>query len=199
MNVSYVDFLTPMQWLSLAILVSLFVVFFYVYQHRKSDAFLLKKVLKKHAVASLKDAVLYDGVDSYLFADDVLLLQGRILIVKRDESQGYIFGASNIHEWTCVKNHATSKFNNPLEKVGHFVTQVKQECGFDDVMGCVLFGSQATFPKGVPEHVLQIARLEADIENLVGGEANHEQAEQAWVKLMTMVEKDKHEVGQVHS
>jgi len=151
--------------------------------------------LKEHTCENMKDAVLFDGVDSYLFADDVLLLQGKILIVKRDESQGYIFGASNIHEWTCVKNHVTGKFNNPLEKVGHFVTQVKQECGFDAVVGCVLFGSQATFPKGVPDGVLQMQMLADDLKKLQDDKQQHDAAKAAWDKLTQMVARDKNEVS----
>jgi hypothetical protein len=195
MDTSYLDFLTQTQWLSMGGAVLLMIVLFFVYKHTKSDAWLLKKALKQHGIESIKDAVLFDGVDSYLFADDVLLLQGKILIVKRDESQGYIFGASNIHEWTCVKNHVTSKFNNPLEKVGHFVTQVKQECGFEGVYGCVLFASQATFPKGVPDGVLQMQMLADDLEKLQGEKQQHDAAKEAWDKLMEMIERDKREVS----
>ncbi|WP_038248394.1 hypothetical protein [Ghiorsea bivora] len=195
MDLSYFYFLMPMQWFGLAIATLLFIAFYLVYRHRKSDAWLLKTALKAHTCESMKDAVLFDGVDSYLFADDVLLLQGKILIVKRDESQGYIFGASNIHEWTCVKNHVTGKFNNPLEKVGHFVTQVKQECGFGAVVGSVLFGSQATFPKGVPDGVLQMQMLADDLEKLQGDKQQHNAAKAAWDKLRQMVARDKSEVS----
>lgn len=195
MNMSYFDFLTQTQWLSMAGAVLVLIACFFVYKYIKSDAWLFKKALKHHAVESIKDAVLFDGVDSYLFADDVLLLQGKILILKRDESEGYIFGASNIHEWTCVKNHVTGKFNNPLEKVGHLVTQVTQECGFDGVYGYVLFGSQATFPKGVPDGVLQIQMLAGDLEKLQGDKQQHEAAKVAWDKLTQMVARDKSEVA----
>jgi len=194
MDIPYIDVLLPIQWLGLAAIVLLIVALYFLYRHTKSDAWLLKKALKQHTIESIKNAVLFDGVDSYLFADDVLLLQGQILIVKRDESQGYIFGASNIHEWTCVKNHVTGKFNNPLEKVGHFVTQVKQECGFDGVVGCVLFGSRAEFPKGVPDGVLQMQMLADDLEKLQGDKQQHDAAKAAWDKLMQLVERDKSEV-----
>jgi len=195
MDTSYFDFFTQTQWLSMAGAVLVLMMCFFVYKHIKSDAWLLKKAMKHHVIERMKDAVLFDGVDSYLFADDVLLLQGKILIVKRDESQGYIFGASNIHEWTCVKNHVTGKFNNPLEKVGHFVTQVKQECGFDGVYGYVLFGSQAAFPKGVPDGVLQMKILADDLEKLQGDKQQHEAAKAAWDKLTQMVARDKSEVS----
>ena len=172
----------------------LIIVLIVVYKHIKSDDWLLKKAWKEHAKESIQGAVLFDGVDSYLFADDVVLLQGSILIVKRDESEGYIYGASNIHEWTCVKNHVTGKFNNPLEKIGYFVTQVKQECGFDAVYGCVLFGSQATFPKGVPDGVLQMQALADDLQKLQGDDEQQEAAKVAWDKLKPMVAWDKSKV-----
>ena len=194
MNMSYFNMITPAQWLSIAGVVLVIAVFVLIYKHIKSDVWLLKKALKQHVIESIKDAVLFDGVDSYLFADDVLLLQGKILIIKYDESQGYIFGASNIHEWTCVKNHVTGKFINPLEKVGHFVTQVKQECGFDGVLGCVLFGSQAEFPKGVPDGVLQMKMLANDLEKLQDEKQNHGTAKEAWDKLVQLVERDQSEV-----
>ncbi len=194
MDISYFDFLMPIHWFALATVVLFFIALYLFYRHRKSDAFLLKKAWQEHSCEHMKDAVLFDGVDSYLFADDVVLLQGKILIVKRDESQGYIFGASNIHEWTCVKNHVTGKFNNPLEKVGHFVTQVKQECDFDAVIGCVLFGSQATFPKGVPDGVLQMPMLADDLEKLKGDKQQHDAAKAAWDKLTQMIAHDKTKV-----
>ncbi|HIP06474.1 MAG TPA: hypothetical protein EYG66_01200 [Mariprofundaceae bacterium] len=194
-NTTYFDFLTQTQWLSMGGAVLLIIVLIVVYKHIKSDDWLLKKALEEHAKENIKAAVLFDGVDSYLFADDVVLLQGSILIVKRDESQGYIYGASNIHAWTCVKNHVTGKFNNPLEKIGHFVTQVKQECGFDAVYGCVLFGSQAEFPKGVPDNVLQMQTLADDLQKLQGETGQHEAAKAAWDKLMHMVARDKGEVS----
>ena len=190
MNMTYLNMITPAQWLSMGGVTLLIA----VYKHIKSDARLLKKALKQHVIGIMKDAVLFDGVDSYLFADYVLLLQGKILIIKRDESQGYIFGAGNIHEWTCVKNHVTGKFNNPLERVGHFVTQVKQECGFEGVQGCVLFGSQAEFPKGVPDGVLQINVLHEDMEKRTADKSQHPAAKEAWDKLMQLVERDKSEV-----
>ncbi len=168
-----------------------------VYKHFQSDAHILKQALKKYAKAVEKDVVLFDGVDSYQFADYLVLLQGKIVVIKLDDSDGYIFGAENIHEWTCVKNNVTGKFANPLRKLNHFATQIKQTSAFDDVQANVLFGSSASFPKGVPEHVLQMACLDKDLEALVGDEAKHEQAEQAWHELIAMVKKDKDKVGQV--
>ena len=194
MDLSYLSFITPLEWLSMGAVIIFIIVAIYVYKHIKSDDWQLKKALKTHADASIENAVLFDGVDSYLFADYLILLQGKILIVKRDESQGYIFGAGNIHEWTCVKNHVTGKFNNPLERVGHFVTQVKQECGFEGVQGCVLFGSQAEFPKGVPDGVLQINVLHEDMEKRTADKSQHPAAKEAWDKLMQLVERDKSEV-----
>ena len=195
MNLTVFDVFTPTQWLSLVGVILLCAVVFYIYKYRQSDAWRLKQAIKQHAKEHIKDAVLFDGVDSYLFADDVLLLQGKILIIKRDDSEGYIYGAGNIHEWTCVKNHVTAKFNNPLEKLGHFVTQVQQECDFEGVMGGVLFGSQAEFPKGVPEGALQMQTLTDDLQNLQGDAAQHEAAIQAWAKLKAMIARDTDEVG----
>ncbi len=168
-----------------------------LYRYFQSDTYVLKQVFKTHAKAVEKDAVLFDGVDSYQFADYLLLLQGKIVVIKLDDSDGYIFGAENIHEWTCVKNNVTRKFANPLRKLNHFVTQVKCISGFEDVQAYVLFGSSASFPKGVPEHVLQMTRLSEDMKGLFGDKAKHEQAEQAWQTLIAMVKKDKENLNQV--
>ena len=61
----------------------------------------------------------------------------------------------------------------------------------------MLFGSSASFPKGVPEHVLQMTRLSEDMKGLIGDKAKHEQAEQAWQTLIAMVKKDKESLNQV--
>ena len=63
------------------------------------------------------------------------------------------------------------------------------------MQGCVLFGSQAEFPKGVPDGVLQLKMLADDLEKLQGEKQDHDTAKEAWDKLMQMVERDQSEVS----
>jgi len=195
MDMTDIDMLSPTLGLFFVGVVLLVLAIFFFYKYMRNDARAIQKVFKAHAQEVVKDVVLFDGVDSYLFADYLLLIQGKIIVMKYDDSEGYIFGAENIHAWTCVKNNVTGKFANPLEKIAHFVTQVKQECGVDAVQGCVLFGSKASFPKGLPSNVLQMNTLDSSLTELEDNHIDQTQLLQAWNQLMLLVKKDKKEVG----
>jgi hypothetical protein len=194
MNRNFLDSIEPMYAFILFGFIIFFLAAFLIYKYIKNDARLAAKIFKKHAQEVAKDVVLFDGVDSYLFADYLLLIKNQIWVIKCDQSEGYIYGAENIHEWTCVKNYVTNKMANPLEKMNHFVMQIKQACGIDAVQACILFGSQASFPKGVPTNVLQINTLEKSLMALPNNDIAQQDMRKAWEKLMALVEKDKQEV-----
>jgi hypothetical protein len=194
MRSNFLDTIEPMYIFTL-FGVSIFILAsFFIYKYINNDARLAMKIFKKHAQEVAKDVVLFDGVDSYLFADYLLLIKNEIWVIKCNQSEGYIYGAENIHEWTCVKNYTTKKIPNPLEKMNYFVMQIKQECGVDAVRAYILFGSPARFPKGVPTNVLQIDTLEESLMQLFSNDITQQDMHKAWEKLMTLVDKDKNEV-----
>ncbi len=190
-----------MPW-SIAVFAALLPVFLAVplviYMRRTSDQRLTQKIMKRYSLAVEKDVVLADGIDGYLFVDYLILLRGKIIVIKIDPNHGYIFGGEKIDEWTCVENNKTGKFKNPLQEVGFFAQQVKYVSGFNAVDACVLFGSKALFPKGVPAGVLQMASFAEELATLSGSDDDpHETAQQAWEKLIAIMHEDKRQLNAV--
>jgi len=165
-----------------------------MYLRRSSDAWLLNKTLADQCEAVEKDVVLSDGIDGYLFVDYLLLLPGKIIAMKSMSKKGYIFGAEEIDEWTCVENNFTEKFKNPLADSRLCVHQIKEALQFDAVEACALFDRQSDFPKGVPEGVLRLAHLDEELKARHGSEAAGETAREAWKRLIARVHEDKRQL-----
>lgn len=157
---------------------------------------LLRRIIDRHAEAVEVEATISDGLDGYLFADYLLLLPGRIMVMRVMSQQGYIFGAEQIDEWTCVKNNRTGKFRNPLSEVQLYANQIRRALKFDVIEPCVLFGRQSEFPKGLPDGVLLLNGLDDALAARHGSEATHEMARNAWDKLIALVHDDRAQLNQ---
>ncbi len=141
------------------------------------------QAIKNYAIESVKNAVIPDGIDGYVFADWLLLMNGHIVVLNFEPRRGYIFGAANIDEWTCVENNRTEKFINPLKRTALFAQQSCHIAGFENIRGHVLFASACEFPKGMPDGVLQMTRFERTLESLSAEDDDHESLYLAWSKL----------------
>ena len=84
------------------------------------DDRLIKKLFKRHNQEFKSNVGIADGIDGFLFVDYLLLIRGNLIALKIIDKPGYIFGAENIDEWTCVQNNRTEKFNNPVTSLNHF-------------------------------------------------------------------------------
>lgn len=165
-----------------------------LYLRKTADARYLKKTLASHCEAVERDVVLSDGLDGYLFVDYLLLLPGKILAMKSMSVKGYIFGAPDIDEWTCVHNNFTEKFRNPLADSRLCVHQIRDGLQFDAVEACVLFDRQGEFPKGVPEGVLRLAFLDEELASRHGSGVMQEAAREAWQRLIERVHEDRRQL-----
>jgi len=168
-----------------------------LFRRNKSDIRRIEQAIDSRAVTVIRDAVIPDGIDGYLFADYLMLLRGAIVVMRFEARRGYIFGGENLNEWTSVENRRTEKFKNPLAKVTLFAQQARHICGFDGVQACVLFGSSSEFPKGVPQGVMQMERFEEQLEALNGSEEQLEAAQQAWARLAAMTHEGRHQLDAV--
>jgi len=150
----------------------------------------MNKIIAKYSLAYEKNVVLSDDMDGFLFADYLILLSEKILIIKTVDNTGYIFGTENIDIWTCVENNKTGKFKNPLDQINFLAQQVQHITQCNAVEAYALFGSKSSFPKGMPKAVLQITSLDEKLQS-DNQEAHQEKTQQAWDILISMVSKDR--------
>jgi len=197
MNVLSDLIFTPWGMVAIAsLLLLLLVIPVSVYLRRAAPARRVQLLLEKYTSDMIKEAVIPDGIDGFIFADYLLRIGSNIVILNVESRKGYIFGAANIDEWTCVENKRTGKFNNPLKRATLFAQQCMHIGGLDDVRAHVLFGSESDFPKGVPEGVVEMPQFEEMLESLSSGDDDHEALEEAWAKLKTMCQESSHQINQ---
>ena len=190
--------LTPWGMIAVAsLLLLLLVVAVSVYLRREANARRVQTLLEQHASEMIREAVIPDGIDGYIFADYLLCIGGSIVTLNIETRKGYIFGAPNIDEWTCVENNRTSKFSNPLKRATLFAQQCSHINGFDAIQGHVLFGSESEFPKGVPEGVMQMSEIADVLKSLAEGSESLE-AKEAWAKLKAMDQESRHQINAAH-
>jgi len=165
----------------------LFAVFYSIHLRKTSDNRTMKTIISNHCEAVEHDATFADGLDGYLFVDYLMLLHGKIVVMKVMTESGYIFGGESIDEWTCVKDNRTGKFNNPLKDALLSVQQIKHALKFDAVEACVLFGSHSEFPKKMPQGVVHLTDFDAALESYRGNGGADEAAADAWEQLIALV------------
>ncbi len=158
------------------------------YLRRTADVRLMRQVFARHGEEYASDVVLPDGLDGFMFADYLLLLRGKILLLKVIDRRGVVLGMDDGEEWTCIENNRTEKFANPLTSLRQTVLQLRHALGFDAIDAGVLFGSGSEFPRGAPEGVLQLAALDEQLSAAKGKERDQEQARHVWQKLNEMRE-----------
>lgn len=169
------------------VLLILFAVLYSIHLRKTSDNRTMKTIISNHCEAVEHDATFSDGLDGYLFVDYLMLLHGKIVVMKVMTESGYIFGGEGIDEWTCVKNNRTGKFNNPLKDTLLCVQQIKHALKFDAVEACVLFGSKSEFPKSMPQGVVRLADFDRKLKAYRGSNDADEAAQDAWEQLIALV------------
>lgn len=177
------------------LLLSLLALGVLLYKYRQNDERRLIQGVHRYSSEVIRDAILPDGIDGYLFADYLLHMGDQIVVLNFELRKGYIFGAANIDEWTCVENNRTGKFINPLKRTSLFVQQCRHIAEFEGIQGYVLFASTSEFPKGVPEGVLEMTRFEATLGSLSGGDGDRAAIDLAWTKLKTMNQESEQQIN----
>jgi len=170
-----------------AALLILLAVLYSIHLRKTSDNRAIKKIINSHCEAVEPNATFSDGLDGYLFVDYLILLRGKILVMKVMSESGYIFGSEDIDEWTCVKNNRTGKFNNPLKDTLLSIQQIKHALKFDAIEACVLFGSQSEFPKSMPQGVVRLTDFDAELESYRDSDNAGEAVQDAWEQLIALV------------
>ena len=183
-----------------AILIVVIAVFLLArYLYKTADGRKIKRIIKKYSDAYEREVVFSNGIGGYFFIDYLILFPKLILALNIQRLDGYVFGGENIELWTQVENNKSAKFKNPLEDVKLFVKQAADQVKFDEIMARVLFDSGTTFPRGVPEGVLQLANFRESMTAWAGEKPVAEATKNAWDKLSILVaesrERYKNETG----
>jgi hypothetical protein len=163
------------------------VILFVRYLYKTADSRKIKRIIKKYSDAYEREVVFSNGIGGYFFIDYLILLPRRILALNLKTLEGYVFGGENIELWTQVESNKSAKFKNPLEDVKLFVKQAADQLKFDGFMARVLFDSKTTFPKGVPEGVLQLANFRESMTAWAAEKPVAEAAQSAWDRLSILV------------
>jgi hypothetical protein len=190
MNIELPNFLanTDPTWLAgvgliVAVLVVMFIWITYKLRH-PSDATKIEKAIKETGEAYIKDAILSDGLYGYHFIDYLVLLPGKILVLAVQDYEGYIFGGEKIEKWAQVVNNRSFNFDNPLINTNHYAQAVRSICGDVELINRVVFTSKCSFPKGIPEGVIELKNLKSELEKIHGAPASMASLDSAWEKLL---------------
>lgn len=189
----FIDF-DPLQLTGLGIAAALLIglVFWWVYQARHPSAEKrVERTIKESGHAYAKDIVLSDGMYGYHFIDYLILLPGRIVVLGLQSYEGYIFGADKIEEWAQVLNNRSSNFANPLLKISHYVQSVQEITNFDEVIGRVVFTDDCSFPKGIPEGVIEMDKLNYALDSLKKENTDVHATQIVWEKLQETCKQQK--------
>ena len=106
-----------------------------------------------------RDVVLDNGIDGLAFIDFAVLTPTGIAVVDYLPYGGAIFGAGNADQWAQVVGRQTTRFPNPLERNREHLSAARYNFEKMPLRGLVLFGPEASFPKGRPEGVVVPAEL----------------------------------------
>ena len=151
----------------------------------------IEKIIKVESQAYTKDIILSDGMYGFLFVDYLVLMKGNIIALDVHHLDGYIFGADQIEQWAQVVNSKSNKFKNPLYRVRLVQQQIKQLVKDADVEARVIFGNEASFPKGVPNGVLRFETLREDLNALDKNDYLAESMSKIWDEIMKIAKQHK--------
>jgi hypothetical protein len=122
---------------------------------------LIKKVIGRLGVYSMKNIHLPDGTGGEVTIEHLLLGRDAIIVVGVMRFEGLIFGSPHTDQWTQVINRRSYKFDNPDHKLQDQINAVRLIAPGVEVSGWHLFGHGANFPKDKPDNVLQPADIKS--------------------------------------
>jgi hypothetical protein len=122
---------------------------------------LIKKVIGRLGVYSMKNIHLPDGTGGEVTIEHLLLGRDAIIVVGVMRFEGLIFGSPHTDQWTQVINRRSYKFDNPDHKLQDQINAVRLIAPGVEVNGWHLFGHGANFPKDKPDNVLQPADIKS--------------------------------------
>ena len=168
---------------SVAIFVVLVLVVVLFIVRRNADKHNIKSIIKDIGNDFIQDVALPDGMDGYVFVDYLVLTPTGILVVDVENYNGFLFGGDHIDEWTQMIGHKSYKFKNPLPHHQQNVQSVISHTGTVPVQGRLVFTSEGSFPKGIPDGVSTAGSLKQDVSKSVVGNSIPAIFQEVWKEL----------------
>ncbi len=111
----------------------------------------------------LRDVLVPDGSGGQVHLDLVLLTTRGLLVVDLRDTPGMIFGSEAMDDWAIMDGQRRLSMSNPLGGLFDRMASVKLLAGEVPVDGRVVFTARASFPKGRPPKVTELAALTQEL------------------------------------
>lgn len=104
-----------------------------------------------------------EGEEAEIQLEYALLCPRGIVIINLKDIAGNVFGSDAMKEWAVITGKSRFGFSNPQYGLFDRIAAVKALLPGVPVTGFIAFGSQASFTKGIPSHVIKFDELVAEL------------------------------------
>lgn len=126
---------------------------------KKLKSALYNYKLKKYSNCYFSNVYIAKLDNEFHHLDYLLLCGSDILVVKRYDFEGNIYGAENITEWTQAISYSGYKFENPLRELKEVCDLLYIKYPEKSIVPYAVFSDKCVFPKPMPECVLRRTEL----------------------------------------
>ncbi len=119
----------------------------------------LNHLLNNISSESLHNITIPDGIGDKIFAEHLILMPKKILLLGVKKYRGLIFAADKIDLWTQVIGNKSYKFENPLRQLESDALAINSKIKNTKIEEKVLFINGSEFPKGKPDNIVAISDL----------------------------------------
>ncbi len=145
----------------------------------------LQSTISAIAFEHLQNVVLPKADDGEIHIEHLVLTAGGIYVIDPKLVSGIVFGSDKMHDWTVLDQGRRYTIANPQGPLFDRVAAVRQVVSSIPVKGCIVFGPEADFTKGLPSHVYTETSLKAEVPKVDSIRANQLRAafDPEWQKL----------------
>jgi hypothetical protein len=170
-----------MTWGPVVVLLILALILSYTALRNWLNEQYMYRCVRRLGVAAIRNIALPDGMDGRVLIENIILTPGGIYILPIKRYCGIIFAADNIGTWSQVVGKRSYKFSNPLPELDAYVMAVRTLLPAVSVEGRILVTNDADFPKGKPERIIPVSKIQETLA-IDKGEVSS-QLRDAWEKL----------------
>jgi len=149
-----------------SIVVILALIWFVIKTKRPVEERQVEQSIKNNSIDYARNIVLSDGLYGYHFIDYLILQPSKIIVMGIEHVDGYIFGSEQVEEWAQVLNKQSKNFPNPLLQIDLYIQVIQTIVTGVELAGHVVFTSECSFPKGIPDSVMNMDNLNEKLAEL---------------------------------